>query len=214
MAGIFFVRNIEQQAAFLELDGQISDGYWENASGRYGWQAWVTCEVRVTDNVFELGRTFAARKDNFNFAAPALLDVVGKRMLGIVRIARAFGIDVASQLEHEVNCDTGLITAPCTPTGHEAEWSAKYHEQRNAKFAALAAAGITFDALTAALQDPSYSMVMLRADLVDLKRSAKRYVPFAAPEAKAAKALQAAYEAGKVAEQAELDAAMAIDLQF
>src|SRR5476649_430202 len=101
------VRNIEQAAAWLELDGQISDGFWENATPHDHYKPWCNAMVRVANTgepIEVLGRNFYARKDNYNFTSPELLDVVGKRMLATVRIARRFGLEVASILEHVSSC--------------------------------------------------------------------------------------------------------------
>lgn len=157
------VRNIEQAAAWLELDGQLSDGFWENARPGDHWRPWCEAEIVVGDDV---GRDFAASRVNYDFAAKALLDVVGKRMLGLVRIARAHGIGAASALEFAVACEDGMLedsvyTAP-----------------------KLKAAGITYEQAMHALADTSYTMSLLRRDLNDLKaivRIDKRRMEVATP---------------------------------
>lgn len=65
-----------------ELQGQISDGYWENASGN-PWQDWSGAKVVVDPK--NPGRNFFTRKDNYQLNARALLDVVGDRMVENVR---------------------------------------------------------------------------------------------------------------------------------
>lgn len=75
--------NVRNQAQKIllekELQGQISDGYWENASPHDHWKPWCNCDVVV--NPENLGRTFWARKDNYNLNNKDLLDIVGDRML-------------------------------------------------------------------------------------------------------------------------------------
>jgi hypothetical protein len=172
---ILFVRNLEQQALWLELDGQISDGTWENARPLNHWEVWCKAEVKIAEHPFQLGRTFYAAKQNYDFTNAGLLKVVGKRMLGIVRIARRFGIEVASQLEHDVKCD-GSINFPRADTVTTMKWEAEYLAQRLAKFATLATEfGATEQELAFAVVDPTYTMTMMKADLADLKFIVKRY---------------------------------------
>jgi hypothetical protein len=143
------VRNIEQAACMLELDGQISDGHWENARPYDHWRVWTSAKVVVNpDNV---GRNFYAEKSNYNLSDKTLLDIVGRRMLGIVRIARKFGIEVASTLEHAVSCDDGLL------------------EDSKHTLAKLDLAGVSYEDVMKALADESYGMRQMRADLNDLK---------------------------------------------
>lgn len=65
-----------------ELQGQISDGQWENASNN-PWQDWSNAKVVVDPR--NPGRNFNTRKDNYNLNSKALLDVVGDRMVDDVK---------------------------------------------------------------------------------------------------------------------------------
>lgn len=156
------VRNIEQAAAMLELDGQISDGHWENARPYDHWKVWCDAKVRVATPGEPVGRNFSAIKQDYNFTSPKLLDIVGLRMLATVRIARRFGLEVASVLEHAANCD-GLVAR------------ASYNEDDFKKAAELA--GLSTDALVAEVQaavaDKAYTMKHLKADLRELKATIK-----------------------------------------
>jgi len=61
-----------------ELQGQISDGHWENSGGN-AWEDWSNAKVIVDpDNP---GRNFNTSKDNYQLNSKALLDVVGDRMV-------------------------------------------------------------------------------------------------------------------------------------
>jgi hypothetical protein len=151
MSNTLFVRNLEQAAAWLELDGQLSDGFWESARPYDHWKRWCNAKVVVAEADQPVGRTFPVLKNNYNFAAKALLDVVGLRMLGIVRIARAHGLMAADALEHAVSCEDGLLE------------DSKYTQAK------LDAAGITYEQAMRALFDKSYTMSDLRSDLNDLK---------------------------------------------
>ena len=62
-----------------ELQGQISDGHWENSSPQDHWQPWSNANVIVDPK--NVGRNFHARKDNYQLNAKDLLEVVGDRMI-------------------------------------------------------------------------------------------------------------------------------------
>lgn len=150
---VLVVRNVEQAAIWLELDGQLSDGMWENTRPLDHWKPWCDARVVVGKNV---GRNFSARKDNYNFSSKELLDVVGKRMLGVVRIARGVGLKAADILEHAVDCDSGRI-----------DWSAGWNGKN--LITKLEAIGVTTDSVDLALANDSYGMSDMRRDLNDLK---------------------------------------------
>lgn len=62
-----------------ELQGQISDGKWENSGPSDHWQDWSGARVVVDPK--NLGRNFSPVKDNYQLNAKDLLDVVGDRMV-------------------------------------------------------------------------------------------------------------------------------------
>lgn len=87
---ILKVANFTQKILFdWELCGQISDGYWENTRPFNHWRVWCSAEIVVADNPKEIGRNFWPEKQNYNFAAPELLEVVGERMLKYAKLALA-----------------------------------------------------------------------------------------------------------------------------
>lgn len=61
-----------------ELQGQISDGKWENTANN-PWQDWSGAKVIVDPR--NPGRNFNTTKDNYQLNAQDLLDVVGDRMI-------------------------------------------------------------------------------------------------------------------------------------
>ncbi len=65
-----------------ELQGQISDGMWENSGGEV-WRDWSNAKVIVDPR--NPGRNFFTRKDNYQLNAKKLLDVVGDSMQENVR---------------------------------------------------------------------------------------------------------------------------------
>lgn len=161
-----YVRNIEQAAAWLELDGQLSDGFWENARPYDHWRAWSGVDVKVAERGQMLGTDFFPGRDRYDFSAKELLDVVGFRMLGIVRIARSLGLRSAAILEHEVSTDAPLGRPTVPNAGRNPDILAK-----------LEAIGVDYDSVDIALANESYTMTDLRRDLNDLKKIIKMRVP-------------------------------------
>lgn len=82
--GEFYVRNEAQRIMFTdELSGQISDGMWENLGVRDHYIPWTRAKVIVNpDNV---GHTFYAPYDAYDFVNKDLLEIVGDRMLAKVQ---------------------------------------------------------------------------------------------------------------------------------
>lgn len=166
MQNILFTRNVEQAALFeFELSGQISDGFWENARPYDHWQVWCDAQVAVATEG-QVGCTFYARRSNYNFANPELLDVVGYRMLGIARIARNLGLDVARTVHALYVLDTEADAEGNPMINLTGEGD--YFDKKRAAFATLDA-----DAINAALKDQSYSYRDMVADLRDLSRIIK-----------------------------------------
>lgn len=88
-----YVGNLAQKVLFLaELQGQLSDGHWENARPLDHYKPWCALgwdDVIVTRDADHLGRTFWAQKDNYALGSRDLLEIVGDRMLAKVRLALA-----------------------------------------------------------------------------------------------------------------------------
>lgn len=79
---VLTVRNNAQKLLFeRELLGQISDGLWENSSPHNHWEVFDDVTVVVGKDV---GVNFTVKR-SYNFADSELLEVVGDRMLEIVR---------------------------------------------------------------------------------------------------------------------------------
>lgn len=76
---ILTFRNEIQAKLWEELDGQISDGMWENTRPYNHWKPWCNAEVLVDPK--NVGRNFYADKDNYDFNNSQLLSIVGDRML-------------------------------------------------------------------------------------------------------------------------------------
>ena len=87
MTSILTLRNENQKVLFEgEIMGQISDGAWENARPLNHWLAWQRCDVEVGDRV---GRNFPVSKDDYNLTSKDLLEIVGERMINMVKIHKA-----------------------------------------------------------------------------------------------------------------------------
>lgn len=72
-----------------EFRGQLSDGMWENALPRDHWRFWCELSAGVGDkNVVVTDVPWMCKKTGYNFAAPALFDAIGDRMLKIGRMAK------------------------------------------------------------------------------------------------------------------------------
>ncbi len=90
------VKNLAQKVLFThELQGQISDGMWENVPGDH-WKDWSGIKPEnvtvAAENGHETGRHgFSPKKDNYNLTNPQLIDVVGDRMMRTVRLAKHYG---------------------------------------------------------------------------------------------------------------------------
>lgn len=156
-------RNPRQVALFhCELQGQISDGKWENTSGT-GWRQW--CDTTAVVNPENVGRNFFPKKDNFNLNAKDLLEVVGQRMCVYARLADdGFSVE---QIEAIDSCFLDLDGGYIDEIVHQG----KYWDERRAQREALIAANPQLPAVVefATGDDSGYGMSDLRADLKDLK---------------------------------------------
>lgn len=96
--GTLVVRNEAQKILWdYELTGQLSDGNWENALPYDHWEAWCKADVRVAEKGAPIGRDFYVRRQSYGFTRRDLLDVVGDRMLGYVRLGKAFGFTLSRE---------------------------------------------------------------------------------------------------------------------
>ena len=68
----------ERQAFIFtnEIQGQLSDGIWENASPHYHWNVWCNAKVTVGEDA---GRNFYADKTGYNMFL--VIEYVGDRVL-------------------------------------------------------------------------------------------------------------------------------------
>lgn len=93
-------RNAQQAALFThELQGQFSDGHWENTMPFDHWHPW--CEATAAVDPEHLGRNFPAYRDNYNLVSKDLLEAVGGRMIVIARIAQS---NIDDELAAQLRC--------------------------------------------------------------------------------------------------------------
>jgi len=164
---ILFVRNIAQKVLFeTELQGQLSDGHWENSTPQDHWKPWCNAKVRIEEG--KLGRTFLVAKDNYNFANKDLLDVVEKRMISYVRLGLTFGADTVELLEYYLDFDGNFRGAPTFEGSFydDVRWQ-------------LSASNVSADQVQQAVNNESlYTKKDLIKDLKDLKVIVRQYIRF------------------------------------
>jgi hypothetical protein len=94
--------HVQKVLMLVELQGQISDGYWENSRPYDHWKEPASSAVEVSpDGV--IGTDFWPER-SYNFASPELLEYVGDRMLRFAKAATLFP-DMSSDLVHYIEYD-------------------------------------------------------------------------------------------------------------
>ena len=162
------VGNMAQKILFLtEMQGQISDGQWENISGNH-WQEWSNLDwdsIGIGDNI---GRKFHTVRDGYNFTNRELIDIVGDRMLQRVNLYKKYPDIVGPILEK----DHWLI-----PDSYEEAKSLLTQKQTDdfwkKKKQKLIYAGLTLDKFKEAKDNPVYTRADMMRDLRGLKKSIK-----------------------------------------
>lgn len=168
------VGNIAQKILFLcEMQGQISDGQWENARGDH-WKVWSDLDwdkVGVGDNI---GRKFYAQRDGYNFTNPELLDVVGDRMLYTVNLYKKY----PKIVEPILTKDHHLL--PESYEDAKTVYEGRHIRNQNdpndywaQKRKKLIDAGLTLDMFKDAEENPVYTEKEMKNDLRGLKKAFK-----------------------------------------
>lgn len=84
MIKVLAVRNERQKVLFeREIQGQLSDGQWENARPYNHWMEWCR-DLKVIVDPDNVGRNFDADKDNYNLIDGGFLRAIGERMIALV----------------------------------------------------------------------------------------------------------------------------------
>jgi len=85
----FAVANMEEKILFLfEIQGQLSDGYWENTMPMDHWELWGDLEWHtvVIDPENVGPQDFWPRKTGYRINSSELVDCVGDRMLDFINL--------------------------------------------------------------------------------------------------------------------------------
>lgn len=168
----FTVKNLEQKALFFgELQGQISDGKWENTVPTNHWQNWCSLEWNQVEVGENIGRNFWVVKDNYNLTAPDLLEVVGERMLFMVKLVHLFPEVVAPIIKK----DHWMLPESLAEYNG---WMTKKNLQEYEidQMAKLAQMGFTWEMAIKADTDNTYTMKEMKKDLTELKKAFKTMV--------------------------------------
>lgn len=79
-----FVTTMEQKILFYEeIQGQLSDGYWENTNPKDHWKFWSNIQwenIKVVSKSGVIGKPMF-QKDNYNLTNKQLIDIVSDRMI-------------------------------------------------------------------------------------------------------------------------------------
>jgi hypothetical protein len=154
-----FENRVQVELFTCELQGQLSDGRWENSSPHDHWEPW--CHAEVTYGK-EVGRNFNVRRDGYCFTETSLLEVIGERMLNICNLtANGFDHEVIDQFN-----DVSLQSYFTHPT--EAYWVKK-------RTAFLKAFG-SDEGYKAALVGP-YDMAKMMIELRSMRKIIKMHNP-------------------------------------
>jgi hypothetical protein len=161
---------MEQKIIFMcEMQGQLSDGYWENTHPLDHWKIWRDLKW----NDIKIGEQIGAKdispwaKRNYNFSARQLLEVVGNRLRFKIVLFKLFPNVVGPLLElnHHLIPDT---------LEDFQQWP-KEKEYWGCKRDTLIAAGLTVEKmqLVTDKMDELYSNTDLRRDCKGLKQAFK-----------------------------------------
>jgi len=153
---ILTVANMEQKLIFwIEMMGQLSDGYWENSEPRDHWKPW--CNIKWND--IKVGSPIGTKggyppKRNYSFSAKNLLDIVGDRVVLKINLWKKLGAKIEKVLKdnHWSIPDDGVIS-----------------DNKREKFAKL---GLTKEVMQAAKEGP-YTMAQLKKDCKGLSDAFK-----------------------------------------
>ncbi len=152
-----YVPSVEQKIVFMcEMQGQISDGMWENLRYRDHWKKWSALrwdDVVVTHELF--GRTFDVPFSKYSFSDPDLLKIVGKRTILKIRLYQMYPNVVGPILKE----DHWSIPEEIAYAGLSTEVTAYVTQQRKA----LEEKGLTRKMLQTALLQVTYEY----SDLVE-----------------------------------------------
>jgi len=186
------VTTMEQKIIFLcEMQGQISDGFWENATPYNHYKQWCSIKwdevvvdiVRCSDCAYlhpclrdegissndeacdEFAPALPYGKSNYNFANRDLLEVVGERLLFKLNLYKKYGKVVEAALRSHAIPDS---------LADFNSWKRSTDTYFIKRLGMLEAAGVTEEMLKEVTENPEYTMKDLRKDCNGLKQALKR----------------------------------------
>ena len=156
------VANIEQKIILMcEMQGQISDGYWENTRPDHHWKEWCNLDwdnVAIGDNIGVEGNLRFQPKRNYQFHNKTLLDVVGDRIILKINVYRQLG----GLPPHILN---NVPDGPTIP-----DYPGEYWDKVRAQ---LQSVGITEEVLRNAMANGTYTKKDLINDCKGLQKAFK-----------------------------------------
>jgi hypothetical protein len=173
---------------FCEMEGQLSDGNWENARPSNHWEEWMLSwnQIKVSGSAEVVGTNWQPLKFNYNFADKALLEAVGDRCLTYGSLAR----QVPDKVERLLSLST-YEARHAIPTGLREydDWTDRAYgkpEHYSAKYLSmLAAAGFTREDFHNAGYFTHYTMKDLVSDCKALKVAVRNQLGVNPKEVKA-----------------------------
>jgi len=170
----FAVANMEEKILFLfEIQGQLSDGHWENTMPLDHWELWGDLEwytiVIDPDKVGPQG--FWPRKTGYRINSSELVDCVGDRMLRFINLW-----NVAPDFMETYFQEHGSWPLTSTNDWDNAEKRASGDKYYAKQLLQNHACGLTREALVELETNPLYDINQLRHFLKGLAKSMKSVV--------------------------------------
>lgn len=103
--GTIYFETPSQAALFSnELQGQISDGAWENAGPVDHWKFWCDLSVKVDDSNPRIVAEGYCPRNTYGINRKDLLEVVGSRMMSIAVVAKFLGNHWSDSTRYSLEC--------------------------------------------------------------------------------------------------------------
>ena len=164
---VLHVANMEQKIIFFcEMQGQLSDGNWENTRPHDHWKIWCNLDWNdIKVDPYDVGRNFYPIKDNYNFANKQLLDIVGERIITKINLVLQLGEPILAMLKENHWGIPDSIEEYKRWLSYTSDDDSYWKD----KVAKLQAAGITLELYKEALLNGTYTAKDLKKDCQGLK---------------------------------------------
>lgn len=155
MSNTIFLKNKAQVILFeAELKGQLSDGFWENATPSDHWEVPVKAEVVVG---YEPHLTFRPSR-GYKFHNKDLFEMVGDRMVFIVKVYKAFPQLDFGRHHTYAHLDSRDLRAKAQQGGHDSYWDKVLYNIETDT-------GMSFENAQARVEAQEYTVKQCRSDL-------------------------------------------------